>query len=114
MLSLLLAGCVWLDHLPPPARPRPARHRRTCTRDQDEIEFDMLGVDAAIANTVRRILLAEVPTMAAESCLFYNNTSIIQDEVSEIHREREETERQRERETRERERETRERERERG
>ena len=50
-------------------------------RDQDEIEFDMLGVDAAIANTVRRILLAEVPTMAAESCLFYNNTSIIQDEV---------------------------------
>jgi len=54
---------------------------RIISETPDEIEFDMLGVDAAIANTVRRILLAEVPTMAAESCLFYNNTSIIQDEV---------------------------------
>jgi DNA-directed RNA polymerase I and III subunit RPAC1 len=26
----------------------------------DELEFDMIGVDAAIANAFRRILLAEV------------------------------------------------------
>mmetsp|Transcript_684 Transcript_684/g.1907 ORF Transcript_684/g.1907 Transcript_684/m.1907 type:complete len:377 (+) Transcript_684:450-1580(+) len=47
----------------------------------DVIEFDMIGADAAVANTVRRILIAEVPTMAIENCFIYNNTSIIQDEV---------------------------------
>merc|ERR1711868_78423 len=30
----------------------------------EEAEFDMIGIDAAIANALRRILLAEVPTMA--------------------------------------------------
>ncbi|XP_077351352.1 DNA-directed RNA polymerases I and III subunit RPAC1 isoform X3 [Festucalex cinctus] len=45
------------------------------------MEFDMVGIDAAIANAFRRILLAEVPTMAIERVLIYNNTSIIQDEV---------------------------------
>ncbi|XP_078349483.1 DNA-directed RNA polymerases I and III subunit RPAC1-like isoform X1 [Oculina patagonica] len=46
-----------------------------------ELEFDMVGVDASIANALRRILLAEVPTMAIEKVFIYNNTSIIQDEV---------------------------------
>ncbi|XP_013386586.1 DNA-directed RNA polymerases I and III subunit RPAC1 [Lingula anatina] len=46
-----------------------------------EMEFDMVGVDAAVANAFRRILLAEVPTMAIEKVFIYNNTSIIQDEV---------------------------------
>lgn len=49
--------------------------------DKMEMEFDMIGVDAAIANALRRILLAEVPTMAVEKVFIYNNTSIIQDEV---------------------------------
>lgn len=49
--------------------------------DNDVLEFDMVGIDAAIANAFRRILLAEVPTMAVEKVLVYNNTSIIQDEV---------------------------------
>ncbi|GFO32307.1 DNA-directed RNA polymerases i and iii subunit rpac1 [Plakobranchus ocellatus] len=46
-----------------------------------DMEFDMVGVDAAIANAIRRILLAEIPTMAIESVAIWNNTSIIQDEV---------------------------------
>lgn len=46
-----------------------------------EMEFDMIGIDASIANAFRRILLAEVPTMAVEKVFIYNNTSIIQDEV---------------------------------
>lgn len=46
-----------------------------------EMEFDMVGVDAAIANSIRRILLAEVPTMAIETVAIWNNTSILQDEV---------------------------------
>lgn len=66
---------------------------------EEEMEFDMVGVDAAIANAFRRILLAEVgrrlrvpppphslsslqvPTMAIEKVYMHNNTSIIQDEV---------------------------------
>ncbi|XP_077999650.1 DNA-directed RNA polymerases I and III subunit RPAC1-like [Glandiceps talaboti] len=47
----------------------------------DEMEFDMIGIDASIANAFRRILLSEVPTMAIEKVFIYNNTSIIQDEV---------------------------------
>jgi len=49
--------------------------------NQFEMEFDLVGVDASIANAFRRILLAEVPTMAIETVYMYNNTSVIQDEV---------------------------------
>lgn len=45
------------------------------------MEFDLVGVDASIANAFRRILLAEVPTMAIETVFVFNNTSVIQDEV---------------------------------
>lgn len=48
---------------------------------ENEIEFDMVGIDASIANAFRRILLAEVPTMAIEKVHIYNNTTMIQDEV---------------------------------
>ncbi len=41
----------------------------------------MVGIDASIANSFRRILLAEVPTMAIEKVHVFNNTSVIQDEV---------------------------------
>ncbi|XP_002120101.2 DNA-directed RNA polymerases I and III subunit RPAC1-like [Ciona intestinalis] len=47
----------------------------------DSMQFDMIGVDAAIANAFRRILIAEVPTMAIEKIYIYNNTTVIQDEV---------------------------------
>lgn len=46
-----------------------------------ELEFDLIGVDASVANAFRRILLSEVPSMAFEKVYIYNNTSIIQDEV---------------------------------
>jgi DNA-directed RNA polymerases I and III subunit RPAC1 len=46
-----------------------------------EMEFDLIGVDASIANAFRRILIAEVPTMAIETVYVFNNTSVIQDEV---------------------------------
>ncbi|KAB2011419.1 hypothetical protein ES319_D09G018900v1 [Gossypium barbadense] len=49
--------------------------------NEDDMEFDMIGIDAAIANSFRRILIAELPTMAIEKVLIANNTSIIQDEV---------------------------------
>ncbi|KAL3821143.1 hypothetical protein ACJIZ3_007048 [Penstemon smallii] len=48
---------------------------------EDDMEFDMIGIDAAIANAYRRILIAELPTMAIEKVLIANNTSVVQDEV---------------------------------
>eukprot|EP00877_Chromochloris_zofingiensis_P010207 jgi/Chrzof1/543/Cz01g19190.t1 len=49
--------------------------------DQHSMEFEMIGIDPAIANAIRRILLAEVPAVAIEHVFIVNNTSIIQDEV---------------------------------
>ena len=45
---------------------------------EDEMVFDLIGIDAAIANAFRRILLSEVPTMAIEKVYVLNNTSMIQ------------------------------------
>ena len=46
-----------------------------------EMVFDLVGVDTAVANALRRVLIAEVPTMAIEKVFILNNTSVIQDEV---------------------------------
>lgn len=49
--------------------------------NEDEMEFDMVGIDAAFANAFRRILIAEVPTMAFDKILVAQNTSVIGDEI---------------------------------
>ncbi|KEF60033.1 DNA-directed RNA polymerase I and III subunit RPAC1 [Exophiala aquamarina CBS 119918] len=46
-----------------------------------EATFSLVGADASIANAFRRILLAEVPTLAIEKVYVENNTSVIADEV---------------------------------
>lgn len=46
-----------------------------------EASFSLKGFDPAIANAFRRILIAEIPTLAIEYVYVYNNTSVIQDEV---------------------------------
>lgn len=43
--------------------------------------FSLVGIDASLSNAFRRILLAEIPTLAIETVHVYNNTSVIQDEV---------------------------------
>jgi len=43
--------------------------------------FSLIGINAAVANAFRRILIAEVPTIAIETVFFNDNTSVIQDEV---------------------------------
>jgi DNA-directed RNA polymerases I and III subunit RPAC1 len=48
---------------------------------EHEATFSLVGVDASIANAFRRILLAEVPTLAIEKVYVQNNTSVIADEV---------------------------------
>eukprot|EP00941_MAST-03F_sp_MAST-3F-sp1_P002843 g2843.t1 len=53
-----------------------------CIRNEYEhCEFDLIGVNAAIANALRRIMIAEVETVAIDKVLFRNNTGIMQDEV---------------------------------
>ncbi|CAL1395537.1 unnamed protein product [Linum trigynum] len=48
---------------------------------KEDMEFDMIGIDPALANAFRRILISEVPTMAIEKVLIAYNTSVVQDEV---------------------------------
>ncbi|ORX59736.1 hypothetical protein DM01DRAFT_1381268 [Hesseltinella vesiculosa] len=48
---------------------------------EHSVEFDLVGVDASVANAFRRVMIAEVPTMAIENVYVMNNTSIIHDEV---------------------------------
>ncbi|GJE94214.1 DNA-directed RNA polymerase, alpha subunit [Phanerochaete sordida] len=48
---------------------------------QRSVEFDLVGVDASIANAFRRIMIAEVPTIAIEHVYVWNNTSVIHDEI---------------------------------
>lgn len=49
--------------------------------NDESVVFDLVGVDVSVANALRRILLAEVPTVAIETVYIQENTSIVQDEV---------------------------------
>mmetsp|Transcript_5942 Transcript_5942/g.8944 ORF Transcript_5942/g.8944 Transcript_5942/m.8944 type:complete len:347 (+) Transcript_5942:94-1134(+) len=51
------------------------------SQSDDELTFDLSGIDVSIANALRRIMLSEVPTMAVENVYIEMNTSIIFDEV---------------------------------
>jgi DNA-directed RNA polymerase I and III subunit RPAC1 len=46
-----------------------------------DASFSLIGVDASVANAFRRIMIAEIPTLAFEYVFVNNNTSVIQDEV---------------------------------
>lgn len=47
----------------------------------EHIVFNLSGIDAPLANAFRRILIAEIPTMAIDKIHLYQNTSVIPDEV---------------------------------
>ncbi|KAM3717563.1 DNA-directed RNA polymerases I and III subunit [Dirofilaria immitis] len=51
------------------------------SEDGMALEFDLVGVEAPIANAIRRVLIAELPSIAIEKVYLYQNTSIIPDEV---------------------------------
>ena len=50
------------------------------TLSKEEIVFDLIGAEPPLANALRRIMLAEVPMMAIEKVIMWQNTSIIPDE----------------------------------
>lgn len=47
---------------------------------EELVEFDMVGIDPPLANALRRILIAEVPTVAIGEVTIYQNTGVIHDE----------------------------------
>ncbi|KAH7643345.1 dna-directed rna polymerases i and iii subunit rpac1-like [Dermatophagoides farinae] len=47
--------------------------------DEREIDFDLINSEFPFANAIRRILLAEVPTMAIEKIHLYRNTTELPD-----------------------------------
>lgn len=46
----------------------------------EEVQFDMVGIDPPLANALRRILIAEVPTVAISRVTMFQNTGVIHDE----------------------------------
>jgi len=51
---------------------------KRCNRDI--AEFDIIGIDAPIVNSLRRTIIAEVATVAIERVVVYQNTGVIHDE----------------------------------
>ncbi|EJW04273.1 hypothetical protein EDEG_01455 [Edhazardia aedis USNM 41457] len=47
----------------------------------NSLEFDLKNVDCSIANALRRILIAELPTMAIEYVNFYKYNGVIPEEI---------------------------------
>ena len=50
-------------------------------KDEDIFRFILRGVNVSFANALRRIMLAEVPTMAIEDVVILENTSALYDEI---------------------------------
>jgi DNA-directed RNA polymerases I and III subunit RPAC1 len=48
---------------------------------EEDITFDIAGIDPSTANALRRIFISEIPTMAIEKVNMWQNTSVIPDEV---------------------------------
>lgn len=49
--------------------------------DERNANFDLIHIDTSIANALRRIMISEVPSVAADTVYMFMNTSVIQDEV---------------------------------
>jgi DNA-directed RNA polymerase I and III subunit RPAC1 len=43
------------------------------------MEMELKGIDASISNALRRIIIAEIPTMAFHKVFLYQNTSVLPD-----------------------------------
>lgn len=54
---------------------------RILKRKENYIQFFINGIDVPIANSLRRIMMAEVPTMAIEDVVVVENSSPMKDEV---------------------------------
>ena len=76
-----LRGCAGTRALLTPNHHLCLLQVRVVRLEGDTLEFDLIGVDASFATALRRVLIAEVPTMAIEQVYIGDNTSVIPDEV---------------------------------
>ena len=44
------------------------------------IKFRLNGVNVALANSLRRVMMSEIPTLSVDSVQFYKNSSVLHDE----------------------------------
>lgn len=51
------------------------------SKEKNYLEFDLIGADPSIANALRRIIISEVPSVAAEKILVYKNSGDIPEEI---------------------------------
>lgn len=54
---------------------------RIISLTEEKLTFLLEGVDAAFANALRRTMMSEVPIMTVEDIFYFDNTSLIPDEV---------------------------------
>lgn len=50
-------------------------------RTENDLQIEVKGIDAPIANALRRIMIDEVPTVAIDKVVIYQNTSVMNDEI---------------------------------
>lgn len=62
-------------------QPRAAAAASAPPPDGLTLEFDVVGIDASLANALRRILLSELPTVAIEHVFMVDNTSVVACEI---------------------------------
>ena len=48
------------------------------SQSDEQVVFELVGVDASVANAIRRVLIAEVPSMAISTVFMNDNTSVMQ------------------------------------
>jgi len=56
-------------------------HVRIIEKNENSIRFVVEGISPALANAIRRIMLAEVPSMAINDVVIIENSSVLHDEI---------------------------------
>jgi len=49
-------------------------------QSKDHIRFEVNNIDLSLANSLRRIMISEIPTVAIEFVYVHKNTSVLMDE----------------------------------
>ncbi|MDH5688180.1 MAG: DNA-directed RNA polymerase subunit D [Candidatus Bathyarchaeota archaeon] len=56
-------------------------HMQIIGKYENSVRFKVKGISSAFANTLRRIIVSEVPTMAIDEVVIIENSSVLHDEI---------------------------------
>lgn len=56
-------------------------HTQIIGKYENSVRFKVKGISSAFANTLRRIIVSEVPTMAIDEVVIIENSSVLHDEI---------------------------------